>query len=552
MAASLIGVKTFGTGFPTVFRVVNATATQLGENFATILLTGAPTGTFQAGESLTFGGGGTATLTQTALTSPDRLIVANLSGTISGSITGGTSGATATVSSVEGLEDAPSAGSNGKCGRGIEWEGVVYAVNWNTIYRLDESLGGSGGRWTEAYRFTNTMTSTQAMNGNRGIYAVLLNGVQTMVALWSVSSTTTYRVRSSDGASWSEAQASVSLGSADARTRVTIFNNVIYFYNASNARSFDPNTDSVANVPGFISDFITPQMAVHKNRLFVTARSSGTIRLMELVAGTLTDVHNTTISTSGAAHWTLFTGNDGLLYTIAAGPTNGFIAVRFTITTSIVSADVSNPVLPSALRSGNGFSLTDGWDVYVDNESVVHTTDNPDAEILVWVATTDVAGTTRTAYRFEGSAAEMTQVDTGGAPREIALPNEADGGGHRSFVTGELDVRFTTAPTPVLGGVRRSFRIYKKPGSSNVTSVNFRWLWRLATDSDSGSTPGRWATLANPSAGSLGLNNKVLTGLTADSTDTTPGTTYTVDALLVTADGVPNFSRVEQAPVVYV
>jgi hypothetical protein len=156
------------------------------------------------------------------------------------------------------------------------------------------------------------------------------------------------------------------------------------------------------------------------------------------------------------------------------------------------------------------------------------------------MATNDVAGTTRTYYEFIDDVTEMTQLDIG-APIEIAMPNVGQGGGDRSFISGEMDVRIISKPVSVAGGERISFMIFQKPGTSAIPNVKFRLLYN-----NEGGPPITAATLSNPSVGSLSPGNQEVTGLTADGT-----TVYQVTWNAITGDGQANYSRQQRLPVVY-
>lgn len=555
MAVSLLGAKTHGTGFPQVFRVVNSAATALGETFATVRLTGAPTGVFVAGESLSFAGGGSATLTQAALAGPDRLVVASPTGALSGLITGGTSGATATVSAVEALEDLPT--RNAKIARTVEFRGAPYVVCYGTIYRLDETLGGSGGRWVEAYRFVNQPTSASTARSKVGLYVLNKNGIPHLATFWTPTGiSNSYRAISADGFAWSELLVT-STGITNAgEQRAAVFNNVLYIWSfgSSQSMSWDPATDGVVthpNVTGFPGT-VTNVLCSIKNRVFLTAVvSGGNHVLYELLGGTWTsravfaggsiDVHGRSVS---------WIGNDGFLYSITQAGSTGWYALKWNVDAFSVT-NVSTPVLPAALRNGAGSPIVGAWDVYQDSETAAPGTDNADVVTFLWHSTDSTVGSARATYSFADDVTEIALEDTGGAPQEISLPGVAEGGGHRTFFTGEFDFAFTGPPSPIVGGERWSFLIYKKPGTADVPNVKFRALWRRTTDATKGGVPGRWGFINAVNAGAISVGNREVTGLVADSVPGTPGTVYTADVLLVSQDGVPNFSRVTRAGLVY-
>ncbi len=551
MAVSLVALKFFGTGFPAGYRVVNSAATQLGDEFATVILTGAPSGAgFTAGEALSFGGGGTAVYVET-FTGPDRIVIAQPSGTLSGLITGGSSGETATVSSVEGLETAPS--SNQQESRAILFQGVPYCWIYNTIYWLDESLGTTG-QWREAYRITNTFTTAANTRNKIGLFVVHKNGVQSIATYWTANgSTSVYRVISPDGITWSELL--VSAGSGIVNTglqRAAVVNNVLYAYvvNSAGIMSWDPDTDSFITTTfaflGSYSSFISA-----RNRLFVHHRAnSGNGALYELIGGVWSQIIDSGIGSGVSGKATLFIGSDGEVYSFFPGSASGSVLIKWDVD-ALTFSDVSNPVLPAALRSGAGAGAAGGWDVYPATEDEAAAGDNASPTIYLWFSAASTAGTPRTTYQFVDDATEMTLLDSGGATREIAL-HYHEGGGARTFFTGELDVSLDARPLPIAGGERWSFRVWKKPGAASVPSVGFRALYRAISDSTQGAIATRRGYISAVSAGSVDVGNRGVSGLTADSERGTPGTLYTVDVLLVSQDGIANFSRISRVGLAYV
>lgn len=561
MAVSLLGLKVFGTGFASVYRVVNSTSTQLGETFAVVTLTGAPSGgPFQVGETLAFGGGGTAVLTEAAKTGPDRLIIASPSGAISGSVTGGTSGATATVSAAELLESAPAAGANSVSARVVQFRGGIYAFHYNTIYRLDETLGSSGGRWVEAHRLSVPHPNADESRYKTGLFVLNKNGSPHVVALWSPTvSAAVRRLISSDGATWSELQIYTGTGIGRASsTKAIVFNNRLFMWGydagAVSILSWDPATDSAALVPG-ATTFVGGNAHVivaGRNRLFFFAIQGGTgyPQMFELVGGAWSlQVLGTTVTNGISDRMVGWLGNDGHIYTIFSGTTTGYFCHKWNLDTMTVS-DVSNPVLPAGLRNGAGASASGAWDVYGDVEVASTLGDDADLTILLWFSTGQTAGSLATSYQFNGDGATMTTLGTGGPGREIALPHLIEGGGHRTFASGELHTEFLDVQ-PIVGGERWRFYVFKKAGDPDVTDVKVRALYRVVTDGTKGGVASRWGYVQNPSAGAASPGNREITGLVADSVPGALGTLYTIDVLLVSQDAVPNFSLLRRAVVAY-
>lgn len=556
MAVAIIALKPWGTGWPAVFRVINSSTFQLGETFAVVRST--ITGTFQEGETINFSGGGSATVVEQKA-SPDRVIIASMTGTISGTASGATSLATMTTVTVEGLESSP-AGTTclAQC-RAVEFGGKVYALQHTTVYVLDETLGASGGRWREACRIAGFAGT---LNSRLCLVVMNIGGVPHIFGMvYAVTPSVSWRIKSSDGVTWSQLNIGA-VSPPQVAGNFMIANNVIYvasWQSGSNmCYSIDPATDSINNsytsVGGFDTDNQTIALCHHRGRIFAPKRNStGAIMLYGLTGSTFTVVHAPASPlTSTAGKTAMWTGNDGAMYMIKCSNSSGFICMRYDFGVGSYT-EVSNPVLPAALRAGAGASIDGHWEVYVDNEARAHLTDNDPPDIFLWYRTNGSVGTTRSCYQFNGPSTTMTLIDSGGAPSELLLPNSQHwGGGMFSFTSGNNDVRIQGVPTPILGGERITFRIYKKPGTADVPDVKIRLLYRASTEPDNAHSPGRWGYLQNPSVGVVSVDNREITGLTADSVQgEIGGTVYEVNWLATGQDSVPNYTSVRRTLIAY-
>lgn len=691
MAVALLGCSVTGgaTAWPQLVRYINATGSNLGESFGTILLTGAPTGTFVAGEALSFSGGGTATLAQAALAGPNRLIVASATGTISGTITGGTSGATATVSSVEACLTHPAANLLNNSNVAIEFLGRVFVIHGNTIYRLNEALGVSGGRCEEVYRFS--VTRTAYLTDGRatgGLFILNVGGVPTLHGLYSpAASAGIRRLRSSDGVTWTEALVSLTTVYFDPTNgtgRAVIINGIVYFSMTGNgsllayAGTYDPVSDTYAVTGATGNDtastsYIRQSIFGWKNRVFIFVDTNTQALLRELVGGSWTTVM--TVSATSAVNSTasfVFPAADGSIYLLYPRAT-GFGAQRVQMET-FTGTNLDLGMLPTGIRTGTAPTSTVAGEQFTNKEQNSQTENNGAAESFLYVHTTDASGANRTCYAMleqpeyqhvdvrlatnavlpaytaagigpgktltasangaltvdtvavalgdrilvkneaqnngiyvvtaPGSAGtpwvltRATDFDTAatgevetnawvfvtagsatnigtrqqlttpgpiivdttvltfastpmfvaqgaGIPAQIRIAHSRDGGGERCFTSGGLSPSLMGAPTPINGGMRLAFRLYKKPGTPDVPNVRMRILFRLASDVSGGQVPGRWGYIGAASAGVISVGNRELTGLTADAEQGgASGTLYTMDWLpLVGGDG-PAFAAV--------
>lgn len=505
MAVSLLGLQGSGGAsvWPQLQRTINATTSGLGESFGTVLLTGAPAGTFVAGESLMFSGGGTATLTQAALTSPNRLIIASPAGVISGTITGGTSGATAIVSSLEGAYTHPPANSNQFTNHAIEFSNRVFCLHGNTVYRLNESLGMAGGRCEEVFRTTRTRESYLADAAlTAGMYVVYVSGRATLVAFYSQNAGAgAVRIKTTDGVSWSAAL----LASDDPCFTLAssgpgiVFNNNIYWAAGTTGNTvYDSATDTLSAGP--VSDPVlnTRRSAIFpwNNRLFALNDTGSIVFLLELIAGTWVSV---TALPSANANSRMFAvpGNDGAMY-LCITSSSGYRSYRFGLGPLL---EVTRGVLPFGVFAGTA-ATTDGWcaEVFTDKEFNDASVDNGPAETFVYLSTSDSSGVIRSCYRWADdighqhsdvrlvSASPLPANQTSGSgvgktlTGNVAAPLVVDGVsvsiGDRILVTGELNgANNGIYEVTSLGSV-------PAPTPAAPDDVGTRWVLTRATDFD--------------------------------------------------------------------
>jgi hypothetical protein len=142
-------------------------------------------------------------------------------------------------------------------------------------------------------------------------------------------------------------------------------------------------------------------------------------------------------------------------------------------------------------------------------QEMVDRQDNPAAtnpSIYLYLASSGTAGTTQTMYQWNGPAAFMTSIGSGGNTQH-AIPYGVRNGGECFWTSGQRHIERISA-TPVIGGVRFGFKIYSP--LPTVDAVSVRWMLAPAAD-EYPHTP--YATLSNPSVGTLGAGNTQVDGL---------------------------------------
>ena len=548
MATAQIGVKVrAASGYPTLYRVIGTTLTQIGGDFCTVIYTPV-LGTFLVNDAITTTMGGTGTVTQ-VLTTPDRLVIHNPSGDLTGTITGAPSGATGTTTSVEGLDtDALFPGYQHYGNRGLNFANRVYALVRNTVYRLNETTG----RVEEVFRADpNDATTGQ----QTGLHVVPISSIPHILWL-GTGGTGVNRFRSLDGTTWSTLNVAVTSLNL-AANRDLLFGDVLYSFgtgvgSGNSGCSFDPATDTFS-VLGLGSSGLYNfnfGVAVHQGRLFVLGTlPTGEPRLAEFASGSLVSRGNLDTETQNVGtvfpHPILVTLADGNLYAVyfidSAG--SGWKIAKIVVAgMSFTVTDKTTPMQEPTLAPGGGAGTDTGrWESFLDDESGAAATDNDTPDFYVSFAATDGSAATRTQFLLPNDdTGTLTTTDTGSDAVGISMPDDGRGGGAHTFTSGQLSLKTGAARVPVNGGFRHSFRLYQKPGDPSVGSVKFRYLYREVTEATKCGSAGRWAVMSNPSVGALSPGNKEITGLTADG----GATLYTVDVLIVSGNGVANFSRV--------
>lgn len=519
MAVSLIGLQGSGGAgtWPRLQRVIKAAASSLGESFGTVLLSGAPIGSFIVGETLGFAGGGTATLAQSPLAGPNRMVIAGPSGIISGNIIGITSGARATVTSTEGAYTHPAANANQFTNQVIEFGNRVFCLHGNTIYRLNESLGKAGGRCEEVFRLTSDTRASYLSDSalNAGMYVVYVDGVATLLAFYSPSSVGgSVRLRSTDGVSWSAALLTPDTPSFTPTSSGPgmVFNNNIYWTaGTSGITIYDSATDTISAGPVSSPAFNTRRSTIFawNNRLFSVSDSGATNVLSELVDGIWVNV---SVFPSSNANSRMFAvpGNDGSIY-LCTTSSLGYRAYRFGRNPLL---EVTRGVLPFGVFAGTA-PTTDGWcaEVFTDKEFNDAVVDDGPMETSIYLSTSDSSGVVRTCYRWADDI-EHQHPDVRAVAATPLPANQSSGSGVGKTLTSNeafplvIDgVSVDVGDRVLVAGeqIGANNGIYEvtsvgaapAPTPADPYSVGARWVLTRATDFDDVSSSkvdtGAWA-----------------------------------------------------------
>lgn len=525
-----------------------------------VLLSGAPTGSFTVGETLTFSGGGSGVLAQDKSGESIRRLIIKLGTTspeFSGTITGETSSATATVSSFEGFESYSEYGF--RPNRIIKFLGDTYLLCYSTVFRFDKT----NDYWVEAFRHI-TPTNSDWAGRKSGLHTVTISGTPHLVFLYSKNSDGIYRVKF-DGSTWSQSQITsgyISSHNSGPGLGSIVYHNTVHLWGACNGNFsyvWNPLTDdfSTTSAPSeFTSDQAATDFCVFKdalycvgfNRLDYSDRKPYLARFDGSVWSKLGAVDSYSLDAASADNrCCLFVGQNGYMYVVYLrknGSGSGFCCQKLDLSSGSVVFSSKDIVMPPELRYPDvAYGFDSSCLCYVDGETGVDVSDDANPVIVLMIVGGTNAGSCTT-LEFVDDATTMTFPELRAGFSAIgSVPNDKGPGGSRNYAIDVPSCVIVGNPTPVSGGERWTVQI-KSPPSGAVSGLKFRALFRLSGDSSTAGVPRKWGYLTNPSAGSLSVGNRELTGLTS-------GTTFTVDWLAASQDGLAHLSRVIRMPVIY-
>ena len=435
----------------------------------------------------------------------------------------------------------------------IQFQGQIYALANDGIYQKDDPTV-DGGTWTVALTFVSPQTSNR--DTYWGIYPVEVGGVLHLVGVRPAGGGAVAQARwfDFDGTTWTEAPADINVGSPVIIADSTVYRGLVLVLAINGlVQVYDPGSQSFSSttVPIGVSRDVG-SFCVFDDRLFVVTQDVGAnVRVYEYAAGFFVLLASATgplvlssvVYTS--ARWGAFT--DGTyMYAMITNRRNlnnnsdaGWTVLRWDSSMG-TPVDISATVLPSVLRPVNdGGSWPAGTTGYASRALIFYDQETAPGtgDIYIGVASSPNNGTPITLYKWNGNAALMTSVDTGGNIFH-AFSTSLPQGGCRTFVPGELDVKIVSR-VGVLGGEQITFRAY-----GGGTGRKFKLLYSIGGDPDL-----LEATLTGPvTGGSATLNTGLnqVEGVAADGV-----TSYTI-VWDTAADGIAPGTILDRFPLVAV
>jgi hypothetical protein len=344
--------------------------------------------------------------------------------------------------------------------RVVQFQGQIYAMNADGIYRKDDPLVLAGD-WTRVLVMTNPETTDNSFGG---LYPVDIGGTSYLTGVYggTESSVTMHWVKF-DGTTWTQGSGTVTSTIISFRDAVVI-KNVLHFIYGSNtsdsSASFDPSTETFSDHTELFND-ATTALCVFNDTLYALHNViADDVTLSEFSGGSWSSVatlDTDSIATMGViAQWSLFTDGTTLfaLYGVNAA-TDGWRLQWSTNTTSW--NNVTTTVLPDALVStadGGTFAGVITTEVF----QPVYNVTNGILEIYLYHATTGVFGTSRSMYQWIDVSTEMVLRDFGGDVAH-AIPSGFPNFGERIFIPGQLFPALTGHES-TFGGEKWTFEVY--------------------------------------------------------------------------------------------
>lgn len=376
-------------------------------------------------------------------------------------------------------------------------------------------------RTTDAGATYSTVFGPDAELANQpsrsGPHLLYPNGVATLVVAAKLPGTTTSwkLYTSTDGVTWTKSGAFSLLDTGTlCLYAVTEWRGSIYAFTTGGGttHTFIFNSSTMSVVTGLPAVGVQClAMAVYNDRLFAlgTAPSATSARsLFEFIGGTWQNVQDQFIvallSPVTDQKFCLFTDPaSNLLVGICTGVAGAAGWRAFTWDNSLVRTEITSAIaIQSVLGAASTTSRIAEMVDRQDNPATLH------PSIYLYVAANGALGSPMSVYQWNGIASPITSIGAGGNVRH-AIPFGVRNGGECFWTSGQRHIERISA-TPVIGGVRFGFKIYSPLPS--VDAVSVRWLLAPAGD-ESPHTP--YATLSNPSVGTLSAGNTQVDGLDA-------------------------------------
>jgi hypothetical protein len=290
-----------------------------------------------------------------------------------------------------------------------------------------------------------------------------------------------------------------------------------------------------------------PTLCVFNDRLFLLKQqtpSTAQYELWEITGGTMTLKITFSLAPDSPAFlpndhikFAMFVDGANLICCLPAalntgGPTKWKV---FAVDSALVATDISTTV-----------DLTTVFGVPALTGRVGAIVDIPESigvgspDIYLGYAADGNNGTSISWAKWNGIASPVTGVGTGGNVQH-ALPWGVQNGGSVFWTSGQRHVERISA-LPVDGGVRWGFKIYSP--NPSVDAVSVRWIVTNAVG-EYPTTP--YATLSNPSVGTLSAGNTQIDGL--DAADN--GVTTFFVTWLAQTDGFSNGDLAKTTPEIF-
>lgn len=348
--------------------------------------------------------------------------------------------------------------------------GSIYAVGEEGLFRL---VNGSLGDWSRDSADGGLTWTTPGGSNTRtiGVYFTSIGNVPYLFGTYTTGNTTSraWRLNLLTGVG--------ELGSASdpnpGEETQYFYDGQVFSAQSSLISVMDPSSLTITTIatPGGSTDpnsvYTEGVCAFNEfnGKLYMIGQAHGTgsttqglPTLYEYGAGQFTAIINDFEITNrlyaiAGARWCLF--DDGTrMYTIYYNNESGnegwkMFQLDLTAGTFVKGTELTNTVLPSALRPGNGAQTTGRWSTYVDQQ-------NDGTYDIFLNYGTGSGGGAITQYQFVDNATELTFIQSG-ADARFAMPESKTGGGSR--------VADLSAPTVC---------VYAKERTAGGETVTFR------------------------------------------------------------------------------
>jgi len=355
----------------------------------------------------------------------------------------------------------------------VQYRGNLYALSQDGVYVKDDPTVNTGA-WTQAIVFTNPIASFPR---NSGLHVVYIADAPWLVVVFGDAATSTFRWAKFDGTTWTQASSGTVVTNLNNMQEVVVYRNVIHMFGHTTTSpktiTFDPASESFATVANDNNVSNGENAAcVFNDRLFMVYRASGPlISLQEFTGGAWVAIPGSVPGfapqtvTAGVAKWALFTDGTFLYGMVSAPTAAGWRCLQWDNTLG-TPTDITAAVLPAGLKAaadGGTYPGANGTARMV--ACLDQDTDPAIADIWLFQAQDGNSGTPFALWQWNGPAALITQVDSGGNVGH-AIPSGLNHGGEHIWTAGELDIALT-GKAAVVGGERLKWRGYGAPGAAD-------------------------------------------------------------------------------------